>query len=85
MFMSCYGIGVTRILSAIIEQHHDDRDERTEVKFKDADLIGIPMRITVGKKIGEGIVEFKNRFENSIEEISVDSVLTTVKSSLNVK
>src|SRR6202171_3062967 len=103
--MGSYGIGIERILSSAIEQHHDengimlppsiasfevvvtavnnsnaeqmtaanalyqdllqrrvdvlldDRDERPGVKFKDADLIGIPYRITVGKKIGQGVVE----------------------------
>ena len=39
----------------------DDRDERPGVKFKDADLIGIPYRITVGKKIGQGMVELSER------------------------
>ena len=41
----------------------DDRDERPGVKFKDADLIGIPIRITVGKKASDGIVEYKLRRE----------------------
>jgi prolyl-tRNA synthetase len=107
--MGSYGIGIERILSSAIEQHHDndgiilpasiapfevvitpvnnsnaeqmtaahelykdllhrkvdvlldDRDERPGVKFKDADLIGIPYRITVGKKIGQGIVELSER------------------------
>ena len=39
----------------------DDRDERPGVKFKDADLIGIPFRVTVGKKIGQGMVELVER------------------------
>src|SRR5205085_6028582 len=39
----------------------DDRDERPGVKFKDADLIGIPYRITIGKKIGQGVVELNER------------------------
>src|SRR5207237_5534678 len=39
----------------------DDRDERPGVKFKDADLIGIPYRITIGKKIGQGTVELAER------------------------
>ena len=39
----------------------DNRDERPGVKFKDADLIGIPYRITVGKKIGQGVVELAER------------------------
>lgn len=105
--MGCYGIGVTRTMASIIEQHHDengiiwplsvapyhvsvipvnikdeaqmkianklydelrkigvdaildDRNERPGVKFKDSELIGIPMRVTVGKKITDGEVEFK--------------------------
>ena len=44
-----------------IETVVDDRDERPGVKFKDADLIGIPVRITVGRRAGEGIVEYKLR------------------------
>ncbi|MDR3363518.1 MAG: proline--tRNA ligase [Clostridiales Family XIII bacterium] len=107
--MGCYGIGVTRAMAAVVEQHHDengiiwpmsvapfhaivclvqsageaaealaneiyegllaagvdavfdDRDERPGVKFKDADIIGIPIRITVGKRAGEGVVEYKRR------------------------
>ena len=39
----------------------DDRDERAGVKFKDADLIGIPYRITIGKKVAEGVVELFDR------------------------
>jgi prolyl-tRNA synthetase len=110
MTMGCYGIGVSRILAATIEQSHDengiiwtdniapfeliiipinysdaktketveliykelsakgldilidDRDERAGVKFKDADLIGIPYRITIGEKaLANGHVEFKAR------------------------
>ncbi|MBO7742633.1 proline--tRNA ligase [Paenibacillus sp. MWE-103] len=109
VIMGCYGIGVTRLLSAAIEQHHDehgmvwpaglapfhvhivpvsdkdaaqteaanrlygelraegvetlldDRGERFGVKLKDADLIGIPIRIVIGKGIAEGEVEWKER------------------------
>ena len=116
--MGCYGIGVTRTLSAIVEQHHDengiiwpmsvapyhviitlvkpgdetqeavaeeiynrlsdagvevlldDRDERPGVKFKDADLLGIPVRITVGKRAPEGVVEYKLRREAEKQEMS---------------
>jgi prolyl-tRNA synthetase len=130
MVMGCYGIGVTRTLSAIIEQHHDengiiwplsvapyevviipvnlkdedqfstakslyqklrssgievildDRDERPGVKFKDADLIGIPIRITVGKKSPEGIVEFKERNKKELEEIDLAKVIEKVKTVL---
>ncbi len=121
--MGCYGIGVTRTLSAIIEQHHDDngiiwpisvapfeviitlinkddeiqkkvaedlyenlqnkgidvllddRKERPGVKFKDADLLGIPVRITVGKGVSEGKVEYKLRREDEKEELSFDEAL----------
>ena len=118
--MGCYGIGVTRTLAAIVEQHHDDngiiwpisvapyhvvidvvnikdetqmnlaeklyedlqaaglevmmdeRDERAGVKFKDADLLGIPIRITVGKKAADGIVEYKLRRGGDIVEYTVE-------------
>ena len=117
--MGCYGIGVTRTLAAIVEQHHDDngiiwpisvapyhvvidvvnikdetqmgvaeqlyadlqaaglevmmdeRDERAGVKFKDADLLGIPIRITVGKKAADGIVEYKLRRGGDVIEYTV--------------
>ena len=134
--MGCYGIGVTRTMASIIEQHHDengiiwplsvapyhvsvipvnikdeaqmkianklydelrkigvdaildDRNERPGFKFKDAELIGIPMRITVGKDIVDGKVEFKLRKEADKEIISVDEVLDRVKAEFvknNVK
>lgn len=60
----------------------DDREERAGVKFKDADLIGIPMRITVGKKINEGLVEFKLRNKAELELVSLDSVIDRVKQEL---
>lgn len=120
--MGSYGIGVERIMAAVIEQNHDvdgiiwtpaiapfdvvititnvrdgsllelgrrlyreltrdglnvlldDRDERAGVKFKDADLIGIPHRINVGKRAAEGIVELVNRATRSISEVTIDSV-----------
>ena len=120
MEMGCYGIGVTRTLAAIVEQHHDehgiiwpvsvapyhamivivnikdeaqcalaeeiygkltaagvetvidDRDERAGVKFKDADLLGFPVRITVGKAAAEGNVEYKLRRGGDMELISAE-------------
>jgi len=60
----------------------DDRNERVGVKFKDSDLIGIPMRITVGKKAAEGIVEFKLRTEKDIEEVSIDNASERIKTEL---
>jgi prolyl-tRNA synthetase len=125
--MGCYGIGVTRTLAAIVEQHHDengiiwpmsvapyhviitlvgttdakqvevaeaiyqdlkascvevlldDREERPGVKFKDADLLGIPIRITVGRGAPDGIVEFKRRVDLEKEELSVDDALKRTK------
>ena len=53
----------------------DDRDERPGVKFKDADLIGIPVRITVGKKAGEGIVEYKLRSEEAVSEKTAEQAV----------
>ena len=61
--------------AAGIEVMLDDRDERPGVKFNDAELIGIPYRITVGKKAGEGIVEFKSRTGEKAEEIAIDQLL----------
>lgn len=53
----------------------DDRDERAGIKFKDMDLIGIPYRIVVGKKVNEGIVEVKDRKTKEIKEILVNDIL----------
>ena len=61
-----------------IEVIYDDRDERPGVKFKDMDLIGIPARITVGKKIADNIVEFKERANGNQEDISLDEVVEKV-------
>lgn len=62
-----------------IEALLDDRKERPGVKFKDADLIGIPIRITVGRKIGENIVEFKMRNSSDITELDVKEAIDLVK------
>ena len=56
-----------------IEVLLDDRDERVGVKFKDNELIGIPLRITVGKKASENIVEYKERTMDKIE-LSIDQI-----------
>ena len=53
----------------------DDRDERPGIKFKDMDLIGIPYRIVVGKKITNGIVEVKNRKTKEVKEILIKDIL----------
>lgn len=57
----------------------DDRDERPGVKFKDMDLIGIPYRLTVGKKAGENIVEFKSRDGQISMDLNADDAVKTLK------
>ena len=58
----------SRLLEAGVEVLLDDRDERPGVKFKDADLIGIPLRIVVGaKNLAEGKVELKQRRSGEVE------------------
>lgn len=74
------------LTEAGIETLIDDRTERTGVKFKDADLIGIPVRIVVGKKCPEGIVEYKERkseaaVEKTYEQAKAD-VIEFIKSNL---
>jgi len=126
--MGSYGIGVERIITAAIEQHHDtdgiiwpkalapfdvivtitntkdeklreaadklykdlqragldtlldDRDERAGVKFKDADLIGIPYRITLGKKVAEGVVELFERATKTSEDVKLSDIVARVQS-----
>jgi prolyl-tRNA synthetase len=53
----------------------DDRDERPGVKFKDADLVGIPFRITVGKKVTEGTVEVVLRSTREVRDVTISSVV----------
>lgn len=127
VWMGCYGIGVGRCLSAIVEQKNDekgiiwpmsvapykvaivvvdanneeqmeaanhlyntfkeanidvlldDRKERAGVKFNDMDLIGIPIRITIGRKASEHIVELKKRTDDEYSEISIFDVLYKVQ------
>ena len=62
-----------------IEVILDDRDERPGVKFNDAELIGIPYRITVGKKASEGIMEFKSRTSDEILELNIDEIINKLK------
>lgn len=122
--MGCYGIGVSRLIAAIIEQNndengiiwpkevapylvhlvcldmkkdvqketaeeiynklleekvevlYDDRIERPGVKFNDADLIGLPIQIIVGRKADEGIVEIKVRKTGEREEVLIENLYT---------
>jgi len=60
----------------------DDRDERAGVKFKDAELIGVPFRIAVGKKLAEGKVELLNRLTNHTDDIPTTQVVQQVQAAL---
>jgi len=60
--------------SAGFEVLLDDRDERPGVKFKDADLVGIPFRVTVGKKVTEGTVEVVRRSTREIQDASISAI-----------
>ena len=66
------------LCNAGIETLLDDRSERAGVKFKDADLIGIPVRVVLGKKLGEGIVEYKERKMHSAVEIALSDAVSKV-------
>ena len=61
----------------------DDRDERPGVKFNDMDLIGIPIRITVGKKLADGKVEFKLRREKEAIELDKEVVFEKIKETIS--
>ena len=127
MVMGCYGIGISRIVAAAIEQNHDengmifpmplapvqvillnlglkdkqitetaeslyrelqeagvevlldDRDERPGFKFKDADLLGIPLRITVGKSLTKnGVIELRHRKDGATEELLPEQIIERV-------
>ncbi|BDI16751.1 proline--tRNA ligase [Nostoc cf. commune SO-36] len=69
----------TELNQAGIETLLDDRDERAGVKFKDADLIGIPYRIVTGRAIANGKVEVVERATRKSQEIVIDEVTTTLK------
>ena len=63
------------LLNAGVEVVLDDRDERAGVKFKDADLIGFPYRVTVGKTITEGLVEYKTRATGEVETVTPETAV----------
>jgi prolyl-tRNA synthetase len=60
----------------------DDRDERPGVKFKDADLVGIPYRITVGKKVTEGTVEVVIRSTREVRDVTITAIVEHFKELL---
>ena len=71
IYQTCLGLGLDTLF--------DDRDERPGVKFKDADLIGIPFRITVGKKLAQGMVELVDRREKKSADVPVADAAAEVK------
>lgn len=73
------------LTKAGVEVVWDDRNERPGVKFKDADLIGIPVRITVGKLAGEGIVEYKRRRDADKREIGVEEAIAAAIEIVNAE
>jgi prolyl-tRNA synthetase len=72
-----------KLLELGIEVVIDDRDERAGVKFKDADLIGFPLRITAGKTLLENQVELKIRSTNEVTKVSVDEIVEKVQELVN--
>jgi prolyl-tRNA synthetase len=74
------------LTAAGIEVLYDDRNERAGVKFKDADLIGLPFRIAVGKKgMAEGIVEVKRRNATEVVKMKIDDVVKTVATAVRAE
>jgi len=67
------------LAAAGLEVLLDDRDERPGVKFKDADLIGVPYRINVGKKLGEGLVEVVTRAGSTRQDVRVSDIVEHTK------
>jgi prolyl-tRNA synthetase len=74
IYGECLALGVDALL--------DDRDERPGVKFKDADLIGVPFRITVGKKLAGGMVEFVERRTKASADVAVDDAAKKVAAAV---
>jgi prolyl-tRNA synthetase len=72
IYRNCRSLGLDPLL--------DDRDERPGVKFKDADLIGIPYRVTVGKKLAQGLVEVTERRTKASEDAALDYAAALVAS-----
>jgi prolyl-tRNA synthetase len=60
----------------------DDRDERAGVKFKDADLIGVPYRVAIGKKLAEGKVELLDRPRGETEDVAVADAVVALQRRL---
>jgi len=75
----------SELSKAGVEVILDDRKERPGVKFKDADLIGIPIRITVGRGAADGIIEYKMRRDADRTELSVDEGIAKAIETVNAE
>ena len=76
-------VGVANQIYAELMEHGiepllDDRDERAGVKFNDMDLIGVPLRITVGKGVANGVVEFKHRNSPDVSEVKLGDIVRLI-------
>lgn len=71
------------LIKARVEVLLDDRNERAGVKFKDADLIGIPIRINIGKKASEGLVEYKDRGSQETTLLTIHEAIEKIKAEVN--
>jgi prolyl-tRNA synthetase len=71
------------LLAAGADALLDDRDLRPGVKFKDADLIGVPYRINIGRKMAEGVVEMVERQSRQLTEVRVESIVERAVRSAN--
>ena len=72
-------------LAAEIDALYDDRDERPGVKFKDADLVGIPYRVTIGKKLAQRAVELVVRRKHESREVPVEGVVPELKKAIDAE
>jgi prolyl-tRNA synthetase len=63
----------------------DDRDERPGVKFKDSDLVGIPFRINVGKKVTEGKVEVFRRSTRETQDVNIAAISEYLRSEMSAQ
>ena len=66
---------VTKLAGAGLDLLYDDRDERAGVKFKDADLVGIPIRVAVGRRgVADRTVELKRRGESTVDAVPIEEL-----------
>ena len=75
-----FGTNIAVVPNLLLGNHHID--ERPGVKFKDADLVGIPFRITVGKKVTEGTVEVVLRSTREVRDVRITAVVETIRELL---